>query len=101
MEYNFSYSQWSMWVLVFVLERCICVELTYYAKEGKNLVTLVGNISCWFPSNGYYLVTGSQIDYIQSATSENSKKFSTFSCIKKNMGKLYTAKMLDTESICS
>lgn len=46
MEYNFSYSQWSMWVAVFVLERCIYVELTYYVKEGENLAKLVGNIFC-------------------------------------------------------
>lgn len=90
--------QITKYLLIFVLHRCLCVDLTYYVKEGKSPGTYLGDIAAdthlieSVPPKNHNLITFSQL---QQGTM-SSQLFR----ISKNRGKLYTTQILDAETMC-
>lgn len=87
------------YVILFVIHRCLCVDLTYYIEEGRNPRTLVGDIASDLQlmdratSQDDNLIT---FNLLQQGSNGNSQLFH----VSKNTGKLYTTKLLDAESMC-
>lgn len=86
-------------VLLSVVYRCLCADLTYYVEEGKGPGTFVGDIAADshlldnIPIKDRSLITFSQL---QLRWTGSSQLFS----VNKKTGKLYTAHTLDVESMC-
>ena len=87
------------YVILFVIHRCLCVDLTYYIEEGKSPRTLVGDIAIDLQlmdretSQNENFIT---FTLLQQGVNGNSRLFH----VSKNTGKLYTTKILDAESMC-
>ena len=88
-----------IWLLVCVLQKCFCADLSYKVEEGKSPGTYVGNIVAdsnimdTVPTQDRSLVRFSQL---QKGLSSSSRLFQ----ISKKTGKLYTAEILDAEELC-
>ena len=87
-------------LLLSVIPRYFCIDITYYIQEGKSPGTYLGDIAAdtflldSIPPNEHQYLTFSQI---QTTESDNSRLFH----ISKKTGKMYTAQMLNAESLCS
>ena len=89
-----------MIILLFsVLHLCLCVDLTYYVEEGKNPGTYLGDIA----ADSHLLDSVSPKDHslirfsqMQQSVAGRSPMFR----VSKETGKLYTAQVLDAETIC-
>ena len=96
----FSWTQWPIiYLLFYVLQICLCADLTYKVEEGKSPGTYVGNIAAdsnimdTVPTQDRNLVRFSQL---QKSVQGSSQLFQ----ISKKTGKLYTAETLDAEELC-
>lgn len=87
-------------VLLSVLHRCLSADLTYYVEEGKSPGTYIGDISAdshlmdSVQSQDRSLITFSQL---QKGVVGGSNLFR----VTKKTGKLYTAQILDAETLCT
>ena len=96
----FSWSQWPIiYFLFYVLQKCLCADLTYKVEEGKSPGTYVGNIATdsnvmdTVSTQDHNLVRFSQL---QKGVQGSSQLFQ----ISKKTGKLYTVETLDAEELC-
>ncbi|GAB1610351.1 putative protocadherin beta-18 isoform X3 [Argonauta hians] len=85
-------------ILCLVLHCCLCVDITYHVEEGKGPGAYVGDIATdlhlmdKIPFQDHNLITFNQLG-------KQSDSFLLFNVTTK--GKLYTAKSLDAEALCS
>lgn len=92
--------QFYLLLLFSVLQRCLCVDLTYYVEEGKNPGTYLGDIAAdshfreSVSSQHQSLIRFSLLGQDMDA---NSKLFR----VAKKTGKLYTTQTLDAETLCT
>ncbi|GAB1610349.1 protocadherin beta-11 isoform X5 [Argonauta hians] len=85
-------------ILCLVLHCCLCVDITYHVEEGKGPGAYVGDIATdlhlmdKIPFQDHNLITFNHLG-------KQSDSFLLFNVTTK--GKLYTAKSLDAEALCS
>lgn len=77
------------------LHLCLCVDLIYYATEGKNPGTFLGDLAA---DTNLMEDKEDSISFIQLGE-DVMDSFHLFR-VSKTTGKLYTAQMLDAESLC-
>ena len=85
-----------MYLLINVMQKCWCADITYTVEEGKTPGTFIGNIAADSEiarNQDLNLITFSQL---QQSNSGNSALFR----VAKKTGKLYTLDTLDAETIC-
>lgn len=86
-------------VLLYAFHVCLCVDLTYYVKEGKSPDTYIGDIAADshlmdnIPAQDHSLP---KFDRILHSDPGNIQLFR----VAKKTGKLYTTQMLDAEALC-
>ena len=88
-----------MFVFVSVLQRCLCVDFTYYVEEEKNPGTYISDLAAdMHLMERVPLKARSQVlfELVETGTSGNLQWFR----VGKKTGKLYTAQTLDAESLC-
>lgn len=90
----------SLCTLLSILHGCFSVDLTYYVEEGKSPGTFLGDIAAdthvldtVLPQD-HHLVTFSLLQQGVTGTSQLFR-------VSKKTGNLYTAQILDTESLCT
>lgn len=90
----------SLCALLSILHGCFSVDLTYYVEEGKSPGTFLGDIAAdthvldtVLPQD-HHLVTFSLLQQGVTGTSQLFR-------VSKKTGNLYTAQILDTESLCT
>ena len=100
-----------MWTVVIIFASlvpvCLTIDLTYFIQEGKKSGTLVGDIakdshlmdSIWQHREEGRKLKRKEISFslLQQGTTDSNTLFH----VSKRTGKLYTAKMLDAESLCT
>ncbi|XP_052829053.1 protocadherin beta-2 isoform X1 [Octopus bimaculoides] len=87
-----------IYAFLFLLQASLCIDLTYYVEEGQNPGSYIGDIAA-----DTHLVNGVPLkdhslfwfQQLQKGNESSSKLFN----ISKS-GKLYTAQILDAESLC-
>lgn len=86
-----------MFILIWLMQRCLGVDITYAVNEGTSSGTYIGNIAADSEiarsHNNMNLITYSQL---QQSNSESPNLFR----VAKKTGKLYTLETLDAEVIC-
>ena len=87
-------------MLISVLHLSVCANLTYYIEENKSPGTLIGDIADDIVSKEKVVLDNqSSLTFIQMLQ-EATNTFKLFH-VSKHTGKLYTAEMLDAESLCT
>ena len=86
-------------IILYVVHICCCVDLTYDVEEGKSQGTYIGDIASDAQvmkdasSEDLGLITFNLLHHSETGSSPLFQ-------ISKNSGKLYTAQILDAESLC-
>ena len=89
-----------VFVLLSVLHRCICVDLTYYVQEGLSPGTYLGNIAA--DSHLLDAVRSKDRDLITfSLLQQGLVGSSQLFKVSKKSGKFYTTQRLDAEALCT
>ena len=80
-----------------VFHDCLCVDLIYNVEEEKSPGTYIGNIA-----TDSHVMDNIPLKYHKHVTfTQLQKGSSKLFRVSKNTGKLYTAKILDAESLCN
>lgn len=85
-----------IYILISMMQRCSCADITYTVSEGKSPGNYIGNIAADSEiarDQDLNLITFSQL---QQSNSGSSVLFR----VTKKTGKLYTMETLDAETIC-
>ena len=89
-----------VFIILLILQRCACLDLTYYVKEGMNPGTYLGNIA----ADSHILDTVAPQDrklitfsLLQQGEQESPQLFR----VSEKSGKLFTILRLDAERLCT
>lgn len=89
----------NLYLLLSAFHCCICVDLTFQIEEGQSEGTLVGNIAASANAENMMQIQEDPQITFHLVKQKMPEKFQLF-YISKTTGKLYTARMLDAESLC-
>ena len=86
-----------VYVLLIVFHTCLCADLIYNVEEEQSPGTYIGNIA----TDSHVMDNIPLKDHKHITFTQLQKGGSRLFRVAKNTGKLYTAKILDAESLCT
>ena len=86
-----------VYILLIVFHTCLCAELTYNVEEEQSPGSYIANIAI----DSHVMDNISLKDHKHITFTQLQKGSSRLFRVAKNTGKLYTAKILDAESLCT
>ena len=86
-----------VYILLIVFHSCFCADLIYYVEEEQIPGTYIGNIAI----DSHVMDNIPLKDHKHITFTQLQKRRSQLFRVAKNTGKLYTAKILDAENLCT
>ena len=87
----------TVYILLILFPSCLCAELIYFVEEEQNPGTYISNIAI-----DSHVMDNIPLKYHKQVTfTQLQKGSSQVFRVAKNTGKLYTAQILDAESLCT